>query len=74
MNRLRDAGLEVVADRAAGGRQRDHHVDYAVLVDVHRADHLQLDDVSPELGVDHVAERVNYLISGGHESIVGSGL
>ena len=65
-DRLGHAGLEVAADRAAGRRQRDHHVDHAVLVDLDRADHLELDDVAPQLGVDHGTEGVDYLVSGGH--------
>ena len=52
---LGHAGLEVVANRAARGGQRDHDIDHAVFVDVDRADHLELDDVAAELGVDNGA-------------------
>ena len=36
--------FEVGADRAAGGGQRDDHLDPPVLLDVDRANHPQLDD------------------------------
>ena len=50
---LLDHGLlEVVADRAAGGRQRDDDLDAAVVADLDRADHAELDDVLAQLGVD----------------------
>ena len=68
-----DAGLEVAADRAAGGGQRDHHVDDAVLVDVDRAHHLELDDVAPQLGVDDGSQRVDYLFLVGMGSFKQTG-
>ena len=49
---------EVIANRAAGGRQRDHDVHHAVLVHVDRADHVELDDVAPQLGIDDALERL----------------
>ena len=65
-NRLVDPGLEVTADRAAGGRQRDHHIDDAVGMDIDRAHHLELDDVTAQLGVDHGAQRLGHLVFGRH--------
>jgi hypothetical protein len=62
-------GLEMATDWAACGGQRNHHVDDAVLVDVYRPDHLELDDVTPKLGVDDGAQRVDDLVLGGHMSI-----
>jgi hypothetical protein len=47
-----DGGLEVVLDRAAGGRERNRDVDDPAVLDLDRADHLELDDVAPQLGVD----------------------
>ena len=63
---LRDAGLEVAADRAAWGGQGHHHVHHAVGVDVDRPHHLQLDDVAPQLGVDDRAEGLGDLFGGRH--------
>ena len=41
---LDDGLLEVVADRAAGGGQRDDDLDAAVVADLDRAHHPELDD------------------------------
>ena len=65
-----DGGLEVALDRAAGGRQRDGDVDDAAVLDVDRADHLELDDVAPQLGVDDDLQRLEDLVSRGHGLIV----
>src|SRR4051812_4728094 len=45
------------ADRAAGRGERERHVDVAG-VDVDPVDQPQLDEIEPQLGVDHVRERV----------------
>src|SRR6476646_10604204 len=60
-----DGLFEVGADRAAGGGQRDHDLYPAVLLDLNRADHAQLDDRAPQLGVDDGAQLLGYLILGG---------
>ena len=63
-----DSGLEVVLDRAAWGRERDGDVDGPAVLDLDRADHVELDDVAPQLGVDDDLERLEDLVSGGHGS------
>ena len=45
--------LELRADRAARGGQRDHHVDRALVGLLDRADHAERDDVLAQLGVDY---------------------
>jgi len=60
---LGDGGLEVVADRAARGGQRHHDRDAAVVVDVDRADHAQLDDRAAQLRVDDGLERLEDLLA-----------
>ena len=62
----RDGGLEVAADRAAGGRQRHGHVDDPAVGDLDRPDHAQLDDVLPQLGVDDDPQGLEDLLSRGH--------
>ena len=57
-----DGVFEVGADRAAGGRQRDDDLDPAVVLDLDRAHHAQLDDRAAQLGVDHGAQLLGYLI------------
>ena len=54
--RFGDLLLEAVAKRAAGNRERDHDDDVAP-VDLDVANHLQLGDGTPQLGVDHLLER-----------------
>ena len=61
-----DGGLERVLDRAAGSRERDGDVDGPALLDLDRADHVELDDVAPQLRVDHDLQRLEDLISRGH--------
>src|SRR5206468_2003039 len=61
-----DAGLEMALDRAAGGRQRHGDVDDSAVLDVDRPDHLELDDVAPELRVDDHLQRLEDLLSRGH--------
>ena len=68
-DRVAHGGLEVVADRAAGRRQRDGDVDDAVGVDVDRADHLELDDVAPQLGIDDDLQRLADLVCVGMASL-----
>ena len=65
-HRLVDVGLEMAFDRAAGGRQRDRHVDGPKLGDVNGTDHPELDDRAVELGVDDDLQRLEDLISRGH--------
>ena len=57
-----DGLFEVGADRAAGGGQRDDDLDPAVVADLDRANHAQLDDRAPQLGIDHGAQLLGYLI------------
>src|SRR5262249_19559794 len=59
-----DGLLKVVADRAAGGGERDDDLDLAVLEDLDRADHAELDDVAPQLRVDDLAEGLGDLLVG----------
>ena len=59
---LGDGLFEVGADRAAGGGQRDDDLDAAVLLDLDRADHAQLDDRAPQLGVDDGAQLLGDLV------------
>ena len=63
---LRDRGLEVALDRAAGRGQRHGHIDHAVAGHVDRAHHVELDDRPPQLGVDHGLQRLAYLLFVGH--------
>ena len=63
---VRDGGLEVAADRAAGSGQRDGDVDRPVGAGVDRPDHAELDDVLPQLGIDDALERLEDLVMGGH--------
>ena len=44
-------------DRAGRGRERERHVDGAA-VDLDAVDEAELHEVEPELGIDHVAERL----------------
>ena len=60
-----DRRLEGALDRAAGRGQRDGDVHHAAGVHVDRADHVQLDDVAPQLRVDDVPERVSDLLGAG---------
>src|SRR4029079_8641877 len=61
-----NSGLEMVLDRAAGGRERDRHIDGPTVADLDRADHLELDDVAPQLGGDDDLQRLEDVVSGGH--------
>ena len=63
---LRDGGLEVALDRAAGRGQGNGHVDDAVGADVDRAHHVELDDRAVQLGVDDDLEGLRDLVVGGH--------
>ena len=53
------------ADRAAGRGQGDDHADTAVVGDVDRAHHSELDDVLSQLGVDDGAKLVGDLLFSG---------
>ena len=65
--RLAGHGLdEVVADRAARGRQRDGDGEDAAVGDLDRADHAELDDRLVQLGVDDPLERGEDLVLGRH--------
>ena len=57
-----DGLFEVGADRAARRGQRDDDLDPAVVADLDRADHAQLDDRAAQLGVDHGSQLLGYLI------------
>ena len=59
---LGDGLFEVGADRAARRGQRDDDLDPAAVVDLDRAHHAQLDDRAAQLGVDHGAQLLGYLI------------
>ena len=61
-----DGGLEVVLDRAAGGRERDGDVDDPAVADLDRPHHLQLDDVAPQLRVDHGLQGFEDLVARRH--------
>ena len=52
----------------AGRGQRERHVDVAA-VDLDAVDQAELDEVEPELGVDHVGERVLDVFDGGHARV-----
>jgi len=69
---LSDAVLEVAADRAARGRQRHHDGDGAVIRDLDRPHHAELDDVLVQLRVDDGGQGVpdRVLRRKGHASIV----
>ena len=67
-DRLDHGGLEVALDRATGGGQGDGDVDDAGVLDGDRPDHLELDDVAPQLGVDDGLERFADLGLGRHGS------
>src|SRR6185503_14612885 len=58
--------LEVAADRAAGGRERDHDVDGPVGAGLDRPDHLELHDGATQLRVDDGGQRLEDLVTGGH--------
>src|SRR2546423_1154179 len=59
--------LEVGADRAAGGGERDRDIDAcAAVVNVDRPDHAEVDDALAQLGVDHRAQRLGDLFLGQH--------
>src|SRR4029453_7853745 len=64
-DRLADGGLEVAADRGAGRGQRDGHAHEAV-GRIDRSHHLELDDGSPQLGVDDRLEGLQDLVARGH--------
>jgi hypothetical protein len=70
---LHDGGLEVVTDRAPRRGQRDLDGDLAAFAHVDRADHVQLDDVVVQLGVDDGTERIDDLISRRHGVSVTKG-
>ena len=72
---LGDRLLEVRADRAARRGQGDDDLDPAVVADLDRAHHPQLDDRAPQLGVDHGAEALGDLFLGRqwHGPIVSEG-
>ena len=48
-----DVTLDLAAQRAARGGERDLHDDPAVVVDGHVVDHPEVDDAGMQLGVDH---------------------
>ena len=56
-------------DRAAGAGQRVGDPDRAIL-DLDVVDQAKLDEIEPQLGVDHVAESLGYVFYGGHVSSV----
>ena len=64
--RLRDGLLEVGADRAAGGGQRDDHVDARRRRGCRSSAPSRARRCAPQLGVDDRAERVADLVVGGH--------
>ena len=66
LDRAGHRGLEVAADRAAGGGQRDRHVDPPAVAELDRAHHPQLDDRPPQLGIDHRLQRLEDLFARGH--------
>src|ERR671925_202144 len=49
--------LEGMPKRAAGDRQGDRHLDIAA-ADLDVADHVEVGDRAPQLGVDHLPERL----------------
>src|SRR5690606_2269876 len=66
--------LDHVGQRACGRRQR--HVDGGdvVLADPDVVHQAEIDDVDPQLGVDHVAQRLLHVLDRGHRARVGLGL
>ncbi len=60
---LDDLVLEARPQRAAGDGERDRHGDVTA-VDLDFPDHVQLGDRTPQLGVDHVLERLQDLVAG----------
>jgi len=52
-------------DRAARARQRIRDLDRPV-VDLDVVDQTELDEVEPELGIDHIAERIGDFFNGNH--------
>ena len=62
---LFDLLVDLRADRAARRGQRERHAHVAV-VDLHPVDQAELDEVEPQLGVDHVRQRVHHLVLGGY--------
>ena len=55
--RAADVLLDLRAQRAAAGGQRDLDVHHAVGIDACALGHAELDDVEAQLGVDHPAEQ-----------------
>ncbi len=52
-----DVGLDLGPQRAPGHREGHFDLDHALVVDADPVHHAELDDVRPELGVDHPGQR-----------------
>ena len=57
-----DVALDLGPEGASRGGEGDGHVHQAIGVDTHSPSHAQLDDVAPQLGVDHPAEHAEYVL------------
>ena len=57
-----DVALDLCPQGAAGGGQRDCHVDLAVGVHAYGTRHPQLHDVRAQFGVDHGAQDSEYVL------------
>ena len=56
---------DLVAQRAAGNGERDQHIDDAVVVERRLADHAEVDDRAPQLGILHGPQGLDDLLSRG---------
>ena len=60
-----DSAGDLVAQRTAGNGERDLDCDNPVVTEHGTADHPQVDDRTPQLGILHGAQRLDDLLTGG---------